>query len=53
VKMHINDASWKEIFHYTKDIIGWLAERDGVLALTLWRRWRKWRRKQQKRKRMR
>lgn len=22
VKMHINDASWKEIFHYTKDIIG-------------------------------
>jgi len=22
VKMHINDATWKEIFHYTKDIIG-------------------------------
>ena len=22
VKMHINDTTWKEIFHYTKDIIG-------------------------------
>ena len=22
VKRHINDATWKEIFHYTKDIIG-------------------------------